>query len=127
MDARILQRQEQTTIHKKEWEYNYYHANKAKLHLLKKDYQRRHPLSVVLQGMRARCQDKNAHNYRWYGGRGIKVCDEWNSSFRTFEDWALANGYKKGLTIDRINNDGDYEPSNCRWITNSENRLRQFR
>lgn len=67
------------------------------------------------RNMKARCYFKNRDNYKYYGGRGIKVCDEWLKDFDTFYDWAISNGYKDGLTIDRINSDGDYEPSNCRW------------
>ena len=54
----------------------------------------------------------------------IKVCDEWRNNYLIFEKWALENGYQKGLTIDRINPDDDYKPSNCRWITRSENSKR---
>lgn len=66
--------------------------------------------------MRSRCNNPKATKYEIYGGRGIKVCDEWENSFHSFYDWCLANGYEEGLTIDRINGDGNYEPSNCRWV-----------
>ena len=66
--------------------------------------------------MRQRCKDKNLKDYARYGGRGIKVCKEW-SNYKNFYDWALANGYRANLSIDRKDNDGDYEPSNCKWST----------
>ncbi len=71
--------------------------------------------------MRARCTYPSTDHYHRYGGRGITVCAEWQSSFIAFRDWALQNGYAENLTIDRINNDGNYEPGNCRWVTIREN------
>ena len=70
--------------------------------------------------MRRRCYNEKDQNYKNYGGRGIKICDEWLNDFETFYKWALENGYKKELTIDRIDVNGNYEPSNCRWITMKE-------
>ena len=58
--------------------------------------------------------------YKHYGGRGIAVCKEWFDDFQAFYDWSMTNGYDDALTIDRINNDGNYEPSNCRWATMKE-------
>jgi hypothetical protein len=72
------------------------------------------------RSMKQRCQNPRAHAFEEYGGRGIKVCDEWSDSFYAFKEWALSNGYHEGLSIDRIDNDKGYEPSNCRWATRSE-------
>jgi len=88
----------------------------AKKHGLSK-----HPLFYVWQSMRARCYNKNRPRYNDWGGRGITVCDEWNKDFKIFYDWSIEKGYKKSLQIDRINNDGNYEPNNCRWVTAKEN------
>lgn len=73
--------------------------------------------------MISRCYCSSFKNFRNYGGRGITVCDEWKNSFVAFMTWAMANGYEEHLTIDRINVNGNYEPSNCRWITNEAQQL----
>lgn len=80
-----------------------------------------HKLYRKWAGMITRCTNNKDTHYHRYGGRGINVCSEWRNDFKDFYDWAMANGYKQGLTIDRINNDGNYEPSNCQWITMAEN------
>jgi len=71
--------------------------------------------------MKQRCLNPNVKQFKNYGGRGIIICPEWTNDYIAFRDWSLSNGYKEGLQINRINNDGNYEPSNCRWITNGEN------
>lgn len=81
---------------------------------------RRTRLYGIWKGMRQRCYNPNNHAYHRYGGRGITVCDEWNNDFVTFRDWALANGYSDNLSIDRKDNNGNYDPSNCRWATQKE-------
>ena len=70
--------------------------------------------------MKVRCYERKLSGYKDYGGRGITVCDEWKNNFMAFYNWAMANGYKDNLTIDRINVNGNYEPSNCRWATQAE-------
>lgn len=72
-------------------------------------------------GIVKRCENPKCQNYKWYGAKGITVCDEWRLKPESFCTWALANGYKKGLHIDRIDNKGNYEPSNCRFVTAWEN------
>jgi len=72
-------------------------------------------------GIKNRCYNPNEPMFKYYGGKGIKVCDEWKNNYLAFKAWALANGYRDDLTIDRINPDGNYCPENCRWLPLSEN------
>lgn len=87
-------------------------------------------LYIVWSSMKTRCYNKKAQNYKFYGGRGIQVCNEWLNDFMNFYNWALLTGYnpnakRNQCTIDRINVNGNYEPSNCRWVdmkTQSKNK-----
>ena len=71
-------------------------------------------------GIKQRCLNPKATGYQYYGGRGIKMCDEWQNDFMNFYNWSMINGYGKNLTIDRIDVNGNYEPNNCRWITQQD-------
>lgn len=79
------------------------------------------PLYRRWTGMVARCRYPSTTNFAYYGGRGIKVCPEWDQSFEAFRDWAQANGWDPALEIDRIDPDGDYTPENCRFIPHDMN------
>ena len=88
-----------------------------------KHKQSRTRLYNIWQNMKGRCYNEHDARYFRYGGRGIRVCDEWRSDFSAFYNWALNNGYDESLTIDRIDNDGNYCPNNCRWSTVQEQSL----
>lgn len=87
---------------------------------IKPNSNRKHKLYRVYYSMRERCHNPNDKQYFNYGARGIKLCDEWLSSYDAFYEWALSHGYKEGLTIDRRDNNQGYSPDNCRWITQAE-------
>lgn len=74
----------------------------------------------IWEKMRGRCYCISNPDYSKYGGRGITICNEWKNDFKIFYDWAMSNGYREDLTIDRINVNGNYEPNNCRWATHKE-------
>lgn len=74
-------------------------------------------LRKIWGGMRKRCYDRTSKDYHNYGAKGIRICDEWKDDFQAFYDWAMAHGYRKGLSIDRICNSRGYSPGNCRWVT----------
>jgi len=94
--------------------------NKAIGELNKTHNQTKTRLYKIWQKMKERCYNKNNNRYYCYGQRGIKVCNEWLNDFVLFYNWAINNGYKDNLTIDRIDVNGNYEPDNCRWLTNKE-------
>jgi hypothetical protein len=70
--------------------------------------------------MKKRCYDPRCHSYKDYGQRGIKICDEWLNDFSNFYNWAISNGYQKGLTIERLDVNKNYCPDNCTWIPKGE-------
>lgn len=91
-------------------------------HRAKKHGMCKSKIYAVFYGMHSRCENTKDVAYKYYGGRGIDVCKEWSGEhgFETFYSWALKNGYHEGLTLDRINTNGIYEPSNCKWSTRLE-------
>lgn len=77
--------------------------------------------------MKDRCFNPKSNSYKWYGKKGITICPEWQGDYFVFKKWALENRYKNGLTIDRIDSARNYEPSNCQWLTSSDNAKKQWR
>lgn len=80
----------------------------------------RNRIRNIWHQMRRRCYDPSADSYKYYGGKGVRICEQWNDDFNAFYDWSLSHGYESRLTIDRIDSSGNYEPSNCKWSTMKE-------
>lgn len=89
-------------------------------HLLPDGY---HHLQHIYRKMVKRCYDVNDPNYKRYGARGIKICEQWLNDNNSFREWAVSHGYREDLQIERVDNDGDYCPENCKWITKYEQSL----
>lgn len=81
----------------------------------------RHPLRGVWRNMIERCYNKDSESFKNYGGRGVGICNEWREDFIQFFNWAISNGWNFGIELDRVNNNGDYCPENCRFVTRMEN------
>lgn len=112
-----------TAIHQKR---NKYCAKCPRLDKKQYDRMRKHnysyhPLYMIWKSINQRCYNSNSLAYKFYGKKGIAVCDDWRRDPLCFIEWSLSNGWEKGLTIDRINNKEDYAPLNCRFITRSKN------
>lgn len=88
--------------------------------LMESGVRRSERLYEIWGRMKRRCHDEKCEQYRWYGGKGVRVCEEW-LDYAVFKTWALGHGYADTLTIDRRDSAGNYEPANCRWLTKSKN------
>ena len=97
------------------------HKNRGGFYINYKATFQNQRIHTILKQMRDRCYNPKCEDYKWYGGKGIKIYEEWLSNSPSFEKWALENGYEDNLTIDRINENKDYCPENCRWISLEDN------
>lgn len=88
----------------------------AKIYSKKSKYSGDKLKTSLYAGIKQRCYNPNHEGYKYYGARGIKMCDEWKDNSDSFCEWAYANGYKAGMSIERIDTDGNYEPDNCTFI-----------
>lgn len=88
---------------------------------------KRTPNYSIWHSMKQRCYCPTNKSYKRYGGRGIYVCEEWRHDYLAFKAWSERNGYREGLSLDRINNNGPYSPDNCRWVPRSLNAAKRFR
>ena len=77
-------------------------------------------LYSIWKNMKKRCYSSKNNDYRYYGGKGIRICEDWKNDFASFHNWAMENGYSDVLTIDRKDNEKGYSPDNCRWVTRAE-------
>lgn len=116
-------------MNRKKYRKEYYLKNKSKELLSKREWRLRNQpessLRLVWGNMMSRCYNEHFPKYPRYGKRGIKVFESWHD-FNRFKDWALTNGYQIGLTVDRVDNNGNYEPDNCQFLTKGENSRKQF-
>lgn len=120
-NKKLGKRQKRFCCYQCYWEYKKtHHESKNIKYSFLSSPTRKNKLYQVWCGILRRCNNKSQRSYKDYGGRGITVCDEWKNNFKIFYDWAMQNGYSDNLTIDRIDVNGNYEPNNCRFITNKQ-------
>jgi hypothetical protein len=110
---------------RKEQNKKHYQENREAIREQQKKYNKKyredHPLQSLYEYIKHRCYNTKCKAFKNYGGRNIQMCQEWLNDFKAFEKWCLDNNYQKGLQIDRIDNNGDYEPANCQFVTPAEN------
>lgn len=109
-------KKEQASIHLKK----IMEKNKEKHHSRYKHGGTGTKLHNIWRAIKARCFNANTNRYKYFGGRGITICSEWKDNYKAFKFWAILSGYRDGLTIDRIDSNGNYKPENCQWMTKSD-------